>query len=310
MDNRISRRTFVQLVPLSALSTVFPALTHANTWKPSRAVDLLISYSAGGGADTLARYIMKAVQEKDELMFVPVNKAGAGGSIMLSALQAANPDGYTIGMCLSLQLKALPDSGRPSFVISDFTPIAGLARAPMALVAPSERPFSDLRSMAAYSQQEKRPINLGSSPDLAWVAPRVAAVLGIDIVSVPFKGGAEMLQSALGGHIDLYLSAGSHVSLEKAGRLRVVAAVTSDRLPMTPNVATLKEQGVDAAVDARFIVMGPKDLAADAAAVLSNAFARAMADEDVRRHVTSDLNLIVDYLGPGELQQVVTASEA
>jgi tripartite-type tricarboxylate transporter receptor subunit TctC len=296
----------------AGVGTLLPLLasTARAAWKPARPIEMIISYSAGGGADTLARYLIGALRSRTQWTIVPLNKAGAGGGLMLSDLQRAAPDGHTIGLCLSLQLGRSLAPGLPAYTIDDFTPIAAVARGPMALVARSEQMFTDLAGMKQLAQREKRPITIGTTPSLEWIVPRIGSDLGVEVTQVNFKGGAEMLQATLGGHVDAFLSGGSHLPLEKAGRLRVVAAVTPERLPTSPDAPTLIEQGVQASVDSRFVVIGPKNMPAEVAAELSSEFGAVMADPEVRRHLENTLSLISAYLPPEAMKRALAAEAA
>jgi tripartite-type tricarboxylate transporter receptor subunit TctC len=306
----MSRRRILRWSACFALPTLLSQVTRAAEWKPSRPIEMLISYSAGGGADALGRYVNTVLASKAGWTVLAVNKPGAGGALMLRTLQKAAPYGQTVGLCLSLQLAQPPAADSPPFSLDDFTLLAGLARGPMALVTTSDNGFNDIPSMRQYSMREKRPIMLGSTPGLDWVASRIASALDIEVVGVPFKGGAEMLQNLLGGHIDLFLSGGSHLTLERAGKLRVVAAATRDRLPTSPDAPSLYEQGIKVVIESRFIVLGPKNMPREVASALSREFAAMMNDPAVRKYLESNLQIISAYLGPEDLKSALTAELA
>lgn len=312
MSGRASdlRRALLRAGGIFALGAAGGRGAHGATWTPGRPIEQLVSYSAGGGADALARYLNGLIATRNRWTIVTLNRPGGGGHVMLQSLQQAAPDGHTTGLCLSLQLGQPATPGGPLPSLDDFTWIAGVALAPMALVTRSEQRFSDVASLRAFALAEKRAITLGTTPSLEWVGDRLASALGIAVTSVPFKGGAEMMQSTLGGHVDLYVSGGSHIPLEKAGRLRTVAALTRNRLPTSPDAASLTELGIRAAIDSRFVVLAPKGLPADTAAALTAAYADAMADEGVRRHLENTLNLIGAWLPPAELRRTLALEVA
>ena len=303
------RRDFV-VAAAGTLAALRAGPSAASDWKPSRPIEVLISYSAGGGADALARYLIAALRTRTQWTLVPVNRAGAGGGLMLQSLQQASPDGHTLGLCLSLQLGQPLAPGLPAYAVDDFTPIAALARAPMALVTRTEQPFSDLAGLRRLAAAERRAVTIGTTPSLEWVVPRLASGLGVELTGVPFKGGAEMLQATLGGHVDAFLSGGSHLPLEKAGRLRVLAAVTADRLPTSPGAPSLRELGMPVSVDSRFVLLAPRGLPAPVAATLAAALAEVMADPEVRRHLETTLSLIAAYLPPEEMRRTLAAEAA
>lgn len=302
---KISRRQALAMVGAAGLAG-WTGSASAADWKPTRPVELLISFPPGGTADALGRFVAHRLGEKTKAVVVVSNRPGGGGVIMHRALQAAKQDGHTIGLCASYELTySSQERGASPYGIDDFTYLAGLARSPHCLVAKPGVGLDTIEQIRAYALK-KGSLSVGVAAPFDWLAERLGEDLGINAIGVPFKGGAEMMQQVMAGHLDLTWSAGSHAPLEKAGTLKVVIALTQDRLPGNPDVPTLRERGGKLVVESRFLIVGPKTLSAPAAAALTAALADVMADPAMQADV-SNRGLVPAYLDGAQLRQSMHA---
>ena len=278
-----------------ASSTVVPpAAAATEDWHPDRPAELWISYPPGGGADAIARLLARGLAEHRQWSVVAMNRPGAGGSLMLKALAGARPDGLTLGLCLSNQLTYTAiELGQPPFSTDAFTWIAGIARSPFALVASAQGGLVTLGDVATLAA--KRPVLIGVTSAMAWVPRRMAEAFGREITAVPFKGGAEMVQSTLAGHVDLCVNAGGHLALERAGKVVVVASLLSTRLPTSPKAGTMREQGIDLEVDSRFALMAPPGLPEPVSVAWSRAIGEIFSSTDLAGRIETGLGLIPAY---------------
>lgn len=302
----IQRRKLL-LGSLGATAAIaLPARGYAAAWAPSRPIEILISFPAGGTADTLARYVARRITERKSWPVVVSNKPGGGGVVMHRALQAARADGHTIGLCASYELTYTSvERGAAPFDIDQFTYLAGLARSPHCLVT---RPGSDLDTLdkiRAYALK-KGSLSIGVAAPFDWLAPQLGADLGINAIGVPFKGGAEMMQQVIGGNLDLTWSAGSHAPLEKTGQVKVVLALTRDRLPTNPEVPTVRELGSKVVVESQFLVIGSKGLPDEIARTLTAAIGEVMALPAMKTDVTNR-GLIPAFTDGAQLRRSIEA---
>ena len=270
----------------AATTMALPSLARA-AWAPSRPIELMTSFPAGGTADALARYVAHRLTEHKSWRVVVTNRPGGGGVIMHRALQNARADGHAIGLCASYELTYTSvERGAAPFEIDQFTYLAGLARSPHCLVAKPGSEVDTLDKMRAYALR-KGSLSVGVAAPFDWLAPQLGADLGINAIGVPFKGGAEMMQQVVGGNLDVSWSAGSHAPLEKAGQVKMVLALTRDRLPSNPDVPTARELGGKLVVESQFLVVGGKGLPDEVSRAFTEAIGEVMALPAMRADVTN-----------------------
>jgi tripartite-type tricarboxylate transporter receptor subunit TctC len=184
---------------------------------------------------------------------VIVNKPGGGGVVGTEGVVRSKPDGYTLylgyGSGHDIVMPSLQKM--PYDPQKDLIPVARVSIHSVVIVTGANSPFNSIKDVIAFSKKENKPVTAAASVkagavDLALTAFGKAA--GINIVTVPFSGGAEATTALAGGHL---MIGGGHPSEViphiKAGRFKPLAIVLPERDPSMPTVPTLKEQGVDVA---------------------------------------------------------------
>jgi tripartite-type tricarboxylate transporter receptor subunit TctC len=220
----------------------------AQTW-PDRQVQAVISFTAGSSTDIVGRIILQKLAELWGVPVVPENRAGAGGSIGMSYVARANPDGYTL-LIDSTGHVVVPFmyANMPVDVLRDFVDVAGLAIAPNVLVVPARSPWKTLGELVAAAKAAPNTINfasagVGSATHLAL--ERFIAATGIQVTHIPYKGTPEVISGLLNNSVDCYWSPISPgLSNIKAGNLRALAVSTARRSSLLPTVPTSAEAGV------------------------------------------------------------------
>jgi len=213
---------------------------------PSRQIDLVVPFVAGGTTDTIARLIAQRLDKWGHPVIV--NNRPGGGSAIGSAMAAkAAPDGHTVlvttfALAANVSLQKLPFDP-----VKDFAPITEIASIPLMLVVHNSLPVHSVKEFIEYSKAQPAGVDYatsgaGTSTHLA--AEMFKQMTGAKLVHVPFKGNAEVMNALLGGHVKVHfgLSASSlqHV---RAGTLRALAVTTEQRLPDLPDVPTVAELG-------------------------------------------------------------------
>jgi len=229
-----------------ALAMFAPASGAAQTY-PSRQIDLVVPFVAGGTTDNAARLIAQRLQDKWGQTVIVNNRPGGGSSIGTNVVAKAASDGHTL---LVTTIAFAINAGmqkQPYDAIKDFSAITEISSIPLMLVVHPSLPVTNMQEFLALAKATPAGLDYASSG--AGTSPHLAAEMfktmtGANLVHVPFKGNAEVMNSLLGGHVKVHfgLSASSlqHV---RGGKLRALAVTTEQRLPELPDVPTVAELG-------------------------------------------------------------------
>jgi tripartite-type tricarboxylate transporter receptor subunit TctC len=245
---KLPRRRFLQLAAgafaLPAVSRIAGAQAY-----PSRTITLVVPFPAGGATDVVARVLAKALSERLRQSVVVDNRPGANGAIGSASVAKARPDGYTLVMG-GVNTHAMNDSlikPRPYNSARDFAPITLTALIPIAFVVNPQTPVATLQELVALARSKPRQLSYGSSgaggpQHLAMELFKLAA--GVDIVHVPYRGGAPQLNDLVAGHIPIG-SIGLPPALPhiETGKLRALAVTDTKRSAFLPNLPTVAESG-------------------------------------------------------------------
>ncbi len=240
-------RVFVSAV-LAAASLGAPATGSAQAW-PSRPVHVVVPYPAGGPNDIIVRLVGKRLGEALGQPVVVENRPGAGGNIGTDSVAKSAPDGYTLVSVGPGALIINPLLGKvPYDTMRDFAPVTIMAVAPNALVAHPSFPAKTVAELIALAKAKPGAINYasggsGSTPHLA--AALFAAMAGVQLTHVPYKGTAPATADLIGGQVQVaFLGIPSVLPHVRSGKLRVLATTGKSRSPELPGVPTIDEAGV------------------------------------------------------------------
>jgi tripartite-type tricarboxylate transporter receptor subunit TctC len=218
---------------------------------PSRPVQLIIPFAAGGPTDIVGRIMAAKMGELLGQQFVVENRSGAGGNIGAEVVAKANPDGYSILMATVSTNAINPGLYKhmPYDAISDFAPLGRIGVTPTLLLVNPSIPASDVKSLIALIKANPGKYNYGSSgvgSILHLCGEEFKALAGgLEITHVPYKGSAPMDTDLLGGQIAMAFDATpTAMPLAKSGKLRALGAGMAKRLPAMPDLPTLQEQGL------------------------------------------------------------------
>jgi tripartite-type tricarboxylate transporter receptor subunit TctC len=243
----------VSLLAISGLSTA-AAQTPANsanpqTW-PSKSITLVVTYAAGGFADTRMRLLARKLTDKLGQSVVVENKSGAGGVIGTAVIAKAPPDGYTIGSGNLAPLAVNPTlmTMLPYNPQKDLTPVILIENSPLVLSIANSLPVKNLAELIALAKKEPGKLTFGSSGiggahHLSGEMFRNLA--NIDIVHVPYKGGAPASTDLMAGHLSMMFEMGyAALPAIKGQKIRPLAVTSTKRLALLPEVPTMVELGI------------------------------------------------------------------
>uniref|UniRef100_UPI001F13239F Bug family tripartite tricarboxylate transporter substrate binding protein n=2 Tax=Alcaligenaceae TaxID=506 RepID=UPI001F13239F len=251
---------------LLALATLSLAATaQAQSW-PTQPIRWIVPYPAGGGTDVLARTVVSGLEKPLGQTVVVENRPGAATIVGATAIAESAPSGYVLGSADIATLAFNPALYNSlTYDPSKFTYIGGLARFPMMLAVNAGSAYKTLDDVLQAAR--KHPGKLTASSAGTGSPHHLALELfkqrtGADILHVPYKGAAPAIQDLLGNQVDLmFVDLTSALPNIKAGKLRILATATPQRLRDLPDVPTMAEQGVkDYTVYSWQGVVGPKGL--------------------------------------------------
>ena len=274
------------LLPLLALSQ--PAQGQLN---PSRQITIVVPIGAGGGVDATGRLIAEKLQERLKQPVVVENRTAGGGMVGADSVAKATPDGHTLLLMeTSSVLHKWLHTAVPYDVVADFAPIARIATSPMILFAQSAFPASDARELIALAKAQPGKLSvgtpgIGTPHHLAMLM--LNALAKIDIVNVPYRGAALVLNDVLAGQIPLGWAAPTAVMPHVAsGKVKVLAVASGRRPPSLPQVPTIAEGGVPGFdLDIWFGVSAPARTPPDVIARYSKEIAEIAALPDVKERI-------------------------
>jgi len=241
----IARRRFLRLAGLAAASSATSRRASADTY-PSRPLRWIVPFPAGGSTDLIARLMGEWLAARLGQPVVIENKPGGGTNIAVQAVVNAPADGYTLLFAVATNVinpslyKSLPfDFQR------DIAPVAGLAELPLVFDVTPALPTNTVPEFIAYAKANPGKINFASfgARTISHLAIELFKIsAGIDVVHVPYQGGAPMLTDLLSGRIQAGIDAlPNSLPHIKSGGVRALAVLSAKRTPALPHVPTMGE---------------------------------------------------------------------
>ncbi|ALM54351.1 hypothetical protein BJB45_20160 [Halomonas huangheensis] len=218
---------------------------------PSKPIQMIVAYGAGGSTDTMARIFAKYAEEQLGQRVVVVNKPGAGGELGWVYLANSDPDGYTIGLINSPSVETHPFTRAETvgYSMDDLQPLANVVTDPGVLAVAADSPWQTLDDLVEAVEAEPRSVTVsheGVGGDDHLAALNFAGDAGIELNFVSFNGNAEATAALLGGHIDAFegnmSEAAAHIN---DGAVRGLAVWSNQRMEAIPDVPTGEELGYD-----------------------------------------------------------------
>ncbi len=294
----------------AALTSValFAAPVQAASY-PTKQIELVVPYAAGGGTDLLARTLADALKTHLPQPVGVVNKPGGSGAIGFSEIAAARPDGYRIGMG-TVEMVTLPPLGMVEFKVADFKPIARLNAEPAAITVKADAPWSTIEEFLKYAKENPEKVRIGNSGTGAiWhlAAAALEDKTGVKFTHVPYEGANPAVTALLGGHIEaVAVSPGEVINHVKSGAFKTLAVMSDKRAKGFDDVPTLKEKGIDLTIGTwRGIVVTKK--VPDAVAATLEAAVKAASEEKSFQEALDRMNMTSAFLSSADFQKDMEA---
>jgi tripartite-type tricarboxylate transporter receptor subunit TctC len=228
------------------LTSACAFVAHAQSY-PSKPIRLLINSSPGGGTDGIGRVVAEALSVNLKQPVVAENRPGASGMIASEQVAKSAADGYTI-MIVQNGHTTNPALFKkiPYDTLKDFTPIASLARSPLVLIAASSTNVKTVKELLDLAKRDPRAMNFAAAESSTRLAiEQLAQSTGISIAALPYKGTGPAVADVAGGHVNFSVTTiASVLPFRGAGRINIMAVMSSERTNFLAEVPTLAEQGL------------------------------------------------------------------
>jgi tripartite-type tricarboxylate transporter receptor subunit TctC len=309
----LTRRSFGLAVAGGVVGQVVP--TQAQTF-PERPVRMLIGFPPGGTVDTVARIIGPPLSERLGQPVIIENRSGAAGILAVEAVARGQPDGYTIVFASAGALVIVPHmQGNLRYdPFTDLAPVSRVVATPMLLVVGKHVRASSVKELQEFAKANPGRLTYGStgsgsSLHLAGELFKLRA--GVDILHVPYRGGAPAVTALLAGEIDMLLvDIPVVVAHVQSGAFKALGLASGRRSPVLPDVPTIAEAGVaDAIAEGWYAMYAPAGTPATVVNTLRSGLADVLAQPAVSQAIIG-LGGLVQSGAPAELADYQRAEYA
>jgi tripartite-type tricarboxylate transporter receptor subunit TctC len=216
---------------------------------PTKPVTVIVPFAAGGPTDTVARTLGGAMQAVLKQTVIVENVGGAGGTIGVSRVARASPDGYTL-LLYHIGMSTVPALYRKLTFdpLKDFAYIGLVNEVPMTLIARANFPPNNFKELVDYVKKNKDKVSyanagLGAASHLCGLL--FMSAIETDLTTVPYKGTAPAMNDLLGGQVDFMCDQTTNTTSQiKGGKVKAYGVTTAKRVPSLPDLPTLQEQGL------------------------------------------------------------------
>lgn len=253
---------------------------------PNRPITLIVPWGAGGGTDYHARTIASMLEKELKQPVTVVNRTGGSGVVGHSAIAEAAPDGYTIGT-VTVEINMMHWMGLTKLTQADYAPVGLLNFVPAGVEVAADSKYKTLKDVLDDARANPGKLKASGTGQggiwhLALAGMLMKAGMKADQIGwIPSDGAASGLKELVAGSIQVSTVAPAEAStLIKSGKVRLLAAMTPQRIPAFPDAPTLKEQGLDWELQSFISLMGPKGMPKEAVATLEAAMKKIQASPE------------------------------
>jgi tripartite-type tricarboxylate transporter receptor subunit TctC len=282
---KLPRREFLHLAASAAALPVLSRSASAQTY-PARPVHLMVGFAAGGAADVYTRIMGQWLTERLGQQFVVENRTGAGSNIATETVVRASPDGYMLLTCTTANAVNASLYEKLDFnLIRDIAPVAALVRSPLVLIVNPSVPTKTIPEFIAHAKANPGKLNfasagIGTSEHLAGELFKM--MTGVDMIHVPFRGGAPAMTALLGGQVQAYFVVASTALTGIKAGMRPLAVTTATRWAGLPDVPTLGETVPGYEVSVWYGIGAPKNTPSEIIEKLNKEIKAGLVDPKVK----------------------------
>ena len=274
------------------------ALALAQTWPTAKPIRIIVAYPAGGVSDNIARALADKLAVQLGTPVVIENKAGASGSLGVDAVAKAAPDGYTLGFAAVSPLALNPHLGKSPFdPQKDIAPVVSVMYSPVLLLGTPASRATDFKDLIARARAQPGTVRWATSGQASLghiMLEQIQSVAQVQITHIPYKGGGQQMNDALGGQFEVLSTNAGPAVLQhiQAGKLKPLAVGAPARLDSLPQVPTLAELGQPAAnLSSLFGIYAPAQTPKTVITRINTEVNKALALPDIRAKLDATDNV-------------------
>jgi len=308
-------RNLRRILLLACLSGAVVAATAQTDNYPTRPVRIVVPFNPGGPVDAIARAVAAKLTQQWGKQVIVENKGGAATIIGWDTVAKSTADGYTVLLAGAGGRTTLPSVATLSFdPAKDLVAVAAVANSPNVFVVNAAQGKNTLLEFISYAKARPGRVNHGlSAPGTLtqFVAIQLAQDAAVKWEDIPYRGGAPAVTALMAGEIDLLTAdLGAVLSMEEAGKLKVLAVADTQRSPLLPRVPTTSEQGFPNVVGVNvYGVFAPAGTPAPILRKIADALVRITAEPDLKEQFAK-LGLQPDNRGPEAFESFLQAQTA
>jgi tripartite-type tricarboxylate transporter receptor subunit TctC len=275
-----------RLLALTALGCAAVTAAAQAPYPSAKFVRVVVPFPAGGPVDVIGRPVMEKLGAALGQSFVMDFRPGAGSIIGSEFVARAEPDGYTLLFTAS-QHSVNPSvySKLPYDTLKDFAPVSQVAVGPLILVVHPNVAANNVRELIALAKATPKKLNYASASAgsaFHMAAEIMKSMAGIDMVHIPYKGGAPATADLVAGQVDLMFASSFAMPYVRSGRLRLLAVTTGERSRIMPDVPTVSESGLAGFdVDTWYGVLAPAKTPRPVVELLAREIDQAVRDPKI-----------------------------
>jgi tripartite-type tricarboxylate transporter receptor subunit TctC len=303
-----SRRRIATLMFLCLALYLVPSAVYAQADYPTKPIQIISPYAAGGSSDLHARIMAEKLRELLGQPVLVLNKPGAGTALGAGYVANSKPDGYNL-YCSAAGIFVFLHALNPGFTnrLSDFAPIASTSKYPQIVVAGKDVPVQNVKEMVEYIKKNPGKltycsVGIGSSGHLLWESLKHSQ--NLDIQHVPYTGVNPALTALVGGHANFAIFPFSSLIVKQAQAKAIkILGIAGSKSPFLPDVKTTTEQGFpELFYDAYMVFCAPAKTPPAILKKLESAIQKANQDKGVREKL-NELGLEPDFLNTQATQK-------
>jgi tripartite-type tricarboxylate transporter receptor subunit TctC len=305
---KLPRRRFLHLAAGAAALPIVPRIALAETY-PARTVRIIVPVAPGGALDITARLIGQFLSERLGQSFIIENRPGASTNIGIEAVVHAAPDGYTLLLIpASVTVNATLFEKLNFNFIRDIAPVASISRVPLVMEVNLSVPAKTVPEFIAYAKANAGKVTMasGGTGSTSHVGGELFKIMtGVEMLHVPYRGGAPALVDLLGGQVQVMFSPlPESLATIKAGKVRALAMTTATRSEALPEVPPVGDSVVGFEASTWQGIGAPKGTRAEIVDKLNKEINAALADPKIKARL-ADLGSIPTPLSPDAYAKLI-----